>query len=73
MTTEISSSGQEQQAKKVVYRGGASETVYGLGFLGALVYYISHAATLWIGFLGLFKAVFWPAVLVYEALTFFGR
>lgn len=62
---------QTGKEKKVVYRGGASETVYGLGFLGALVYYIGHATTLWIGILGLFKAVFWPAVLVYEALSFF--
>ncbi len=73
MKTESIPAGQEKQDKKVVYRGGASETVYGLGFLGALVYYIGHATTLWIGILGLFKAVFWPAVLVYEALLFFGR
>ena len=58
--------------KKAAYRGGASETVYGLGFLGALVYYIGNATTIWIGLLGLLKAVFWPAVLVYEALRFFG-
>jgi hypothetical protein len=73
MTTEAISAEPERRDKKVVYRGGASETVYGLGFLGALVYYIGHASTLWIGLLGLFKAVFWPAVLVYEALNFFGR
>ncbi len=64
---------QTDKEKKAVYRGGASETVYGLGFLGALVYYIGHATTLWIGILGLFKAIFWPAVLVYEALSFFAK
>ena len=62
----------KRQDKKTVYRGGASETVYGLGFLGALIYYLGHATTLWIGLLGFFKAIFWPAVLVYEALHFFG-
>lgn len=72
MTTETNSNVQENQNKKVVYRGGASETVYGLGFLGALVYYIGHATSLWLGVLGVFKAAFWPAVLVYEALKFFG-
>jgi hypothetical protein len=72
MATELASASPEKQNKKAAYRGGASETVYGLGFLGALVYYVGHATTIWIGLLGLLKAVFWPAVLVYEALRFFG-
>ena len=72
MTAETISSESKRQDKKAVYRGGASETVYGLGFLGALVYYLGHAATLWIGLLGFIKAIFWPAVVVYEALRFFG-
>jgi hypothetical protein len=72
MTTETIPAESKPHDKKIVYRGGASETVYGLGFLGALVYYIGHATTLWIGLLGFFKAIFWPAVLVYEALHFFG-
>jgi hypothetical protein len=73
MTTESIPAKPEQHDKKAVYRGGASETVYGLGFLGALVYYIGHATTVWVGLLGVGKAVFWPALLVYEALNFFGR
>jgi hypothetical protein len=72
MTAETIPAQGNRQEKKTVYRGGASETVYGLGFLGALVYYIGHATTLWIGLLGVLKAIFWPAVLVYEALHFFG-
>lgn len=71
-TTETIPAETKQQDKKTVYRGGASESVYGLGFLGALVYYIGHATSLWIGLLGVLKAIFWPAVLVYEALKFFG-
>jgi len=39
--------------------------IYGLGILGAAVYYIQHATTFWIGVLGIIKAFFWPAVLVY--------
>ena len=73
MAAESSSEIEKKQNKKAAYRGGASETVYGLGFLGALVYYIGHATTIWIGLLGLFKAIFWPAVLVYEALSFFAK
>jgi hypothetical protein len=72
MTTDSAQKVPEQKTRKAAYHGGASETVYGLGFLGALVYYISHATSLWIGVLGFFKAIFWPAVLVYEALSFFG-
>jgi len=44
--------------------------VYGLGFIGALVYYMQHATTFWIGVLGLLKACVWPAFLVYELLKF---
>jgi hypothetical protein len=52
--------------------GGCSGAVYGLGFIGAAVYYIQLAPTFWIGAIGLLKAVVWPAFLVYYALTYFG-
>jgi len=47
---------------------GASEAIYGLGVIGAVIYYIQHAMTFWIGVLGVIKAVFWPAVLLYKVL-----
>jgi len=47
---------------------GAGGGLYGLGFIGALVYYIQHAASFWVGVLGLFKALLWPAFLVYHLL-----
>lgn len=49
--------------------GGA---VYGLGVAGAAIYFISHAATFWLGALGFLKALVWPAILVYEALKNLG-
>ena len=49
--------------------GGA---IYGLGFLGAAIYYVSTAAGFWIGVLGILKALFWPVFLVYEVLKFIG-
>ena len=70
MTTDAKSIEQEPRGRKVIYRNGASASVYGLGLLGALVYYISHATTLWLGVLGFFKAIFWPAMLVYELLKY---
>ena len=42
--------------------------VYGLGFIGAVIYYISQANGFWMGVLGILKGVVWPAFLVYEAL-----
>jgi hypothetical protein len=52
--------------------GGGAEAVYGLGFIGAAIYYISTAATFWTGVLGFLKAIVWPVFLVYEALKFLG-
>ena len=49
--------------------GGA---VYGLGFIGAAVYFISQAATFGTGLVGFLKAMVWPAFLVYEALKALG-
>jgi len=42
--------------------------VYGMAFIGAAVYFIGHAATFWMGVLGFFKALFWPAVVMYKVL-----
>ena len=50
------------------YRGGASEAVYGLGFIGAAIYFIGQATTFWMGVLGFLKAIIWPVFLVFEAL-----
>jgi len=47
--------------------GGA---VYGLGFIGAFLYYIIHATSFWIGFLGFLKAIVWPAFLTYRLFEF---
>jgi hypothetical protein len=44
--------------------------IYGMAFIGALVYFIQQATSFWIGVLGFFKAVFWPAVLMYKLLEY---
>lgn len=46
--------------------------LYGVGFIGAAVYYISTAAGFWMGVLGFLKALVWPAFLVYGLLKFLG-
>lgn len=47
---------------------GAANTVYGLGFIGALVYFWQHATTVGAGILGILKALVWPAIFVYKLL-----
>jgi len=42
------------------------EAVYGLGIIGAIFYYFSTASTFWMFVFGFVKAVFWPALLIYE-------
>lgn len=54
-------------------KGGCdSGAVYGLGLIGAAVYYLSHTTGFWPGVIGLLKAIVWPAFLVYELLTYLG-
>lgn len=67
---------QEDSEKKYNWKGhhhhnhSGGSAVYGLGFIGACVYYIGTAATFWLGVLGVLKAMVWPAFLVYELLKF---
>lgn len=42
--------------------------IYGLGLIGAAIYFISHATGFWMGVLGFLKALVWPAFLVYDLL-----
>lgn len=57
--------------KKEIHENAPAGAVYGLGFVGAAVYFISHATSFWVGLLGLLKAMLWPAFLVYDAFKFF--
>lgn len=45
-----------------------SGAIYGLGLIGAAVYYIQHAATFGAGIVGVVKAIFWPGVILYKVL-----
>lgn len=55
----------------VTKRGG--DAVYGLGLIGAAIYYISVATTFWVGVLGVLKAIIWPVFVVYDLLKFLGN
>ncbi len=48
--------------------GGGNGAVYGLGVIGALVYYFPHVATFQEGLIAVLKSLTWPAFLVFRAL-----
>ncbi|MFW6283086.1 MAG: hypothetical protein ACOC1P_03475 [Minisyncoccales bacterium] len=52
---------------------GCGGLIYGLGFIGSVIYYVSAANEFfWQGVLGILKSLVWPAFLVYELLKFLG-
>lgn len=53
---------------KIQESNPANGAVYGLGLIGAAIYYISVATSFWTGVLGFLKAIIWPVFLVLEAL-----
>ena len=48
------------------------DAVYGVGLIGALVYFIKVADSFGSGVLGVLKALVWPAFLVYKAFAALG-
>ena len=45
---------------------------YGLGFIGALVYFVSTSTGFWMTVLAILKAVIWPVFVVYGLLRLAG-
>jgi hypothetical protein len=45
--------------------------MYGIGVIGALVYFIQHASSVLDGIVGIILAFFWPGVVVYKVLELF--
>jgi hypothetical protein len=60
------------RARDRIYCHGSGEAFYGLGFIGALVCYLTTATSLLGGFIEFLKAIVWPASLIYGALKFLG-
>lgn len=49
-------------------KNNTSCTFYGLGVIGAGVYYLQQATTFGLVVMGIIKAVFWPAFVLYKIL-----
>jgi len=52
--------------------GGQSNAIYGLGVVGALFYFLQNATTFSLVMVGIGKAFFWPAILMFELLSYLG-
>lgn len=50
----------------------SSGAVYGMGLIGAAIYFISQACGFWEGVIGFLKAIVWPVFLVWEAFEKLG-
>jgi hypothetical protein len=70
MTTENNTSTHDPDRKNKMKDNGMVGGIYGMAFIGAAVYFLQHAATFWEGVLGIVKAIFWPAILIYKLLEF---
>lgn len=66
--TETAAGGSSRQRRYPMPDNGTNNALYGLGMLGAAVYFVQHATGFWDGALGLLKAVFWPGVVLYKVL-----
>lgn len=56
---------------KCSHQGG--DAVYGLGLIGAAVYFIGQATSFWTGIIAFLKALVWPAFLIYKAFEFLSK
>ena len=62
-----------KEKKCTIYSGDScGGGFYGLGFIGAVIYYISTAGGFWAGVVGVLKALVWPAFLIFELLKSLG-
>jgi hypothetical protein len=59
-----------REKPKVIYRDGGGGAVYGLGLIGAWIYFIGQATTFWLGVLGFFKGIVWPVYMVLELFKY---
>lgn len=58
--------------KEKISKGTSGNGIYGLGFIGAAIYYIGTATSFVGGVIGFVKALLWPGFLVYELLSYVG-
>jgi hypothetical protein len=73
MDTETTQTVQAHPKQIEIRHGGGGESVYGIGLIGAWVYFFKLAATPRERVEAFFKGLAWPAILVYKLLKFLER
>ena len=68
MTDDNNSSEHSHKRRIKMEHSGMWGSIYGMAFLGGVIYYLQHATSFWGGVLGVIKAIFWPAVVIYKVL-----
>ncbi len=59
--------------KTYTNESASAGAVYGLGLIGALIYFLQAANGFWEVVLAFFQAIVWPAYIVYKLLeSFYG-
>ena len=67
MTAESLQTGKDHKEIRVHSNSGG---VYGIGLIGAWIFYFKGVTTFQQGVKAFFKGLFWPAFLVYDLLVF---
>jgi len=70
MNTEMMPREQTKQKMNLNIQNNSPDAVYGLGLIGAWVFYIGRATNFREGVAGFFKGFVWPAFVVYDLLKF---
>ena len=52
--------------------GGSNGAIYGLIVIGSLFYFLGNATSFGMVIIGIGKAIFWPAILMFKLLTYLG-
>jgi hypothetical protein len=61
-----------KKIKKNNMNGGPSGAIYGLGLIGALIYYWQNSTSFLDGVIGFLKALVWPGFLIYKVFEVLG-
>ncbi len=57
---------EEKRDRKWKRYGGGGGAVYGLGLIGAVIYYFQHSVVFMDYVIGFLKALVWPAFLIHK-------
>lgn len=70
MTKAIDPDKIKDKPVNVKVQGGSADAVYGLGLIGACIYFIGRATTTEERVMGFFKGLVWPVFLVKAAFEY---